>query len=101
MPKDDRILVIAAGHDPALCDELAEPFDSDKAQGFDLQPAANWDWKSRRSATGGIGVLRASKATRRSGPKAKEPAAQGTAYLLKLERGTTPGQWLVESITPQ
>jgi hypothetical protein len=100
MGKDERIAAIAAGMTPALRAKWGPPFDGDKAKGYDYNAAQlgleiakiGGGVESVTFAPQGDGVFKA-EVVQASGAKA--------AYLIKLTKGTTPGQWLVESITPQ
>jgi hypothetical protein len=101
MPKDERAVALAAGMTPALRARLAEPFGSDKEQGFDfnrgkliLEAGKVGDGAESFSATplSAPSEFRL-EVTKTGGAKA--------AYLLKLVRGPAPGQWLVENIVPQ
>jgi hypothetical protein len=101
MPKDERAMALAAGLTPALRARLADPFGSDKDQGFDYNRgklileaerlgggAESYSTSPQSAATDfRLDVMKAGGAK--------------TAYLLKLVKGPAPGQWLVESITPQ
>jgi hypothetical protein len=100
MPKDDRIPAIAAGLTPALRAKWAEPFGSDKDQGYDynrgklaLKAAEIGGGAESFTATqqGDTPVFKV-EITKAGGAKA--------AYLVKLVKGTAPGQWLVDDITP-
>lgn len=101
MPKDDRAAALAAGLTPALRAQWAEPFGSDKDQGYDynrgklLLEAAKVGagCESYGVAQQGADPVFRLEVTKAGGAKA--------AYTLKLTKGTTPGQWLVESVTPQ
>jgi hypothetical protein len=101
VPKDARALALAACLSPALRGKLAEPFDSDKKEGFDYNRA-----KLLLEAEK-IGGGAESYATIQQGNapdfrlEITKAGGAKTAYLLKLVRGTTPGQWLTESIAPQ
>lgn len=101
MPKDDRVAVIAAGLTPALRASWADPFGGDKDRGYDYSPA------KLNLKVAEIGDRAESVAVVASGGGAfrMEVARAGggkpTAYAMKLAKGGTPGQWLVESLTPQ
>jgi hypothetical protein len=98
--KDERIAVVAAGLTPALRKAWAEPFEGDKAKGYDYNPAK----LGQKMAEIGNGAESVSFAPQGNAAfKAEITKAGGakSAYLVKLAKGTTPGQWLVESITPQ
>lgn len=98
--KDERAAIIAAGLTPALRAKWGPPFDGDKAKGYDYSPAQlaieagkiGGGAESVSFTPQGDAAFRA-EVTRTGGAKA--------AYLVKLTKGGTPGQWLVESITPQ
>lgn len=96
---EQRTAAVAAGLAPALRASLAPPFDGDKAHGFDHSPA---QLGLKLAAIGG-GAEAVSVAPAGDGFKVEVTKAGGakSAYALKLVRGPTAGQWLVESITPQ
>ncbi|WP_439625842.1 hypothetical protein [Gemmata sp.] len=96
---EQRTATVAAGLTPALRASLAPPFDGDKAHGFDHSPA---QLGLKLSAIGG-GAEAVSVTPAGDGFKVEVTKAGGAkaAYLLKLAKGPTAGQWLVESITPQ
>jgi hypothetical protein len=99
-PKDERIAVIAAGLTPAFRTKWADPFDGDKAKGYDYSPA-KLAVKVGEIGNGAdaVSISPAGDATF----KAEVTKAGGAkaAYIVRLAKGTSPGQWLVESITPQ
>jgi hypothetical protein len=98
---NDRAHILAAGLTPALRKKWAEPFDSDKAQGLDYSPAG-LARKAAELSTGveGCSIAQPGASTDyrieliRAG-NAKTPAT------VKLVKGTTPGQWLVDDVAPQ
>jgi hypothetical protein len=100
MGKEERTAIIAAGLTPALRAKWGPPFDGDKAKGYDYNPAQlaieagkiGGGAESVSFVPQGEAAFRA-EVTRAGGAKA--------TYLVKLAKGGTPGQWLVESITPQ
>ena len=100
MPKDSRVLALAACLTPALRAKLAEPFGSDKDQGFDYNRG-----KLLLEAEK-MGGGAESYATIQQGeacfPARSDQTRRREDHLpsLKLVRGPTPGQWLVESIVP-
>ena len=101
MPKDARALALAAGLTPPLRAKLAEPFGSDKGQGFDFNRGKllleaekfGGNAESYTTTQQGKGPEFRLEVTKSGGAK--------SAYLLKMVKGTTPGQWLVDCITPQ
>ncbi len=99
MPQSERWAVIAAGLTPALRKAWADPFDGDKAKGYDYSPTklgvkvAEIGGNAESLSFTPQGDAFRVEVTKAGGAKA--------AYLVKLVKGTTPGQWLVESITPQ
>lgn len=100
LSKDDRVAIIAAGLTPALRAKWGPPFDGDKAKGYDYSPAQ----LGVEAAKIGGGVESVTFAPQGDAAFKVEVAKAGgakAAYLIKLTRGGTPGQWLVESITPQ
>ncbi len=99
MTTESRVAVVAAGMTPALRKSMASPFDGDKAKGYDYSPA------QLGLALGGIGGGAESvSVTSAGGDTFKIEITKGggakSAYTLKLVKGTSLGQWLVESITP-
>lgn len=101
MPKDDRALALAAGLTPALRAKLAEPFGSDREQGFDY----NRGKLLLEAGKIGGGAESYSVAQQGDAPEFRlevtKPGGAKSNYSLKLLKGTTPGQWLVDGITPQ
>jgi hypothetical protein len=100
MPKDDRAAVIAAGMTPALRTSWAEPFGGDKDKGYDYSPA-KLGLKIAEIGGGAesVSVSPAGEATFKV--EVTKAGGAKSAYTMKLAKGTTPGQWLVESLTPQ
>lgn len=98
MPSDQRIGVIAAGMTPALRKSLADPFDGDKAKGYDYSPAK----LSVKVAEIGSGAESVVVSAASDGAVKVEITKAGAkaVYSMKLVKGATPGQWLVDSITP-
>jgi len=100
MPADDRAPAIAAGLTPALRAKWAEPFGSDKDQGYDY----NRGKLALKAAEIGGGAESFTAAQQGDAPvfKVEVTKAGGAkaAYLVKLVKGTAPGQWLVDDITP-
>jgi hypothetical protein len=99
MPREERLTVIAAGLTPAFRQNWAEPFDGDKLKGYDHSPA------KLGVKVGGIGNLCQSVAMTPTGPatfqmEVTRTSGEKASYTLKLAKGPTPGQWLVESISP-
>ncbi len=99
MPPAERTMVIAAGLVPAFRTKLAPPFGSDKDQGFDfnrgaltLEIAKIGDKAESVFFTPQGEAAFKVEVTRAGGAKA--------AYSVKLAKGTAPGQWLVENVTP-
>jgi len=102
MPKDERRRAVAAGLTPAYRTRLAPiEFDSDKVSGFDHSPSqlelqvekfgkgAESYSVTQQGDTSDF-VLEVTKA---GGAK--------SAFVMKLAKGTAPGQWLVENVTPK
>jgi hypothetical protein len=101
MPKDERAMALAAGLTPAFRGKLAEPFGSDKDQGFDYNRGKlNVEADKIGSGAESYSTTRQASATDFRLEVTKSGGAKA-AYLVKLVKGATPGQWLVESITPQ
>jgi hypothetical protein len=101
MTKDERALALAAGLTPAFRTKLAEPFGSDRDQGFDYNRG-----KLILEAEKVGGGAESYSTTAQAIPtdlrlEVVKAGGAKSAYLLKLARGSAPGQWLVESITPQ
>lgn len=100
MPKDERSSALAAGLTTTLRAQWAEPFGSDKDHGFDynrgklLLEAAKIGSgaESYTTTQQGSDPVFLIDVTRTGGAK--------TTFMMKLTKGSTPGQWLVESITP-
>jgi hypothetical protein len=101
MPKDERAMALAAGLTPPLRARLAEPFGSDKDQGFDYNRGKlNLEAERLGGGAESYSITPQSAATDIRLDVTKTDGAKA-AYLLKLVKGPAPGQWLVESITPQ
>ncbi|MBA4192202.1 MAG: hypothetical protein C0467_29885 [Planctomycetaceae bacterium] len=99
MPHDQRIAAVAAGLTPALRKSWATPFDGDKAKGYDYSPG-QLGLKMGEIGTGAesVSVLPAGDSTFKV-EVTKSGGAKAT-YTLKLVKGASLGQWLVESISP-
>jgi hypothetical protein len=101
MTKDERALAIAAGLAPAFRTKLAEPFGSDKDTGFDYN-RGKLILEAEKLGGGAESYSTSPQATPNEFRlEVVKPGGAKSAYLLKLARGAAPGQWLVESITPQ
>lgn len=100
MPKDDRVAAVAAGLTPALRAAWAEPFGGDKDKGYDYSPAK---LGLKLAEIGGGAEAVAVAPAGDAAFKMEVTRAGGTkaGYTLKLAKGGTTGQWLVEGITPQ
>jgi len=99
MPKDQRIAVVAAALTPAYRKSLASPFDGDKDKGYDYSPAQlGLKLAEIGSGAESVSVSPAGDATF----KVEITKAGGgkMTHTVKLVKGTTLGQWLVESISP-
>ncbi len=98
MAQGERAALLAAGFTPALRQKLAEPFGSDKDKGFDYN-AGKLALEVAKIGGGAesITVVPAGDAFNVEVTKA---GGAKSMFTLKLVKGTTPGQWLVESITP-
>lgn len=99
MPPAERTMVIAAGLAPAFRTKLAPPFGSDTDQGFDFNRGA------LALEAGKIGDKAESVTLTPQGEaafKVEVTRAGGAkdSYTVKLAKGTAPGQWLVENVTP-
>jgi hypothetical protein len=96
--KEDRALLLGGLLTPKLKNAWAEPFDADKATGFDF----NKTKLALKLDEFGAGVTGFSRVA--AGDTYKIELAKGeakTSYTLKLIKGTTPGEWLVEEFTKQ
>jgi hypothetical protein len=101
MPNDERAVALAAGLTPPLRAKLADPFGSDRDQGFDYNRGKlilEAEKIGLRAESFSVTPLPAPTDFRLEVTRARGAKA---AYLLKLLKGPAPGQWLVESIAPQ
>lgn len=98
--KDERIAVIAAGMTPALRAKWGPPFDGDKAKGYDYNPA-QLGIEVARIGSGVESVTFAPQGDAAFKAEVTKPGGAKAAYLIKLTKGGTSGQWLIESVTPQ
>jgi hypothetical protein len=97
MPREERMLVLAATMTSALRTAWAPPFDQDKRQGNDFNPAE----LGRKAVTVGGGTSQFTMA--RSGKEEfkvelTKPAGK-KSYTVKLMKGGTPHEWLVSEVT--
>jgi hypothetical protein len=101
MPNDERAVALAAGLTPALRAKWADPFGSDRDQGFDYN-RGKLILEAEKVGLGAesFSVIPLSTPTDFRLEVARAGGAKG-AYLMKLVKGPAPGQWLVESIAPQ
>jgi hypothetical protein len=100
MPRDNRAQALAAGLTPALRKQWAPPLGSDPSQGFDYNRGALL-LKAGEFGNGAESFALIAQPT--AGEFRLEITKAGgakTAYNVKLAKGTAPGQWLVESVTP-
>lgn len=96
MPKDDRLAVIAAGLTPGLRARW-EPFGGDKDKGYDYSPAKlGLTVAEIATAAEAVTVSPAGEATFKM--EVGRAGGAKSDYALKLAKGATPGQWLVESL---
>jgi len=101
MPRSNLALVLAAGLSPQLRARLAEPFSSDRDQGFDynrgklLLEAEKIGGGAESYATMQEPTLTEFRL------EVTRPGGMKASFLLKLTPGGIPGRWLVESITSQ
>jgi hypothetical protein len=101
MTKDERTLTLAAGLTPAFRTKLAEPFGSDRDQGFDYN-RGKLILEAEKLGGGAESYSTSPQATPTEFRlEVVKPGGVKSAYLLKLAKGSAPGQWLVESISPQ
>jgi hypothetical protein len=101
MAKDMRAPALAAGMTPTLRAKLAEPFGSDKDTGFDYNRG-----KLILEAEKLGGGAESYSAIPQASPnefriEVMKTGGTKAAYLLRFVKGSSPGQWLVESIAPQ
>jgi hypothetical protein len=99
MGKDERIAVIAASLTPALRAQWAPPFEGDKAKGYDYSPA-QLGLEIGKIGSGVESVTFAPQGDAAFKADVTKAGGAKATYLIKLTRGTSPGQWLVESVTP-
>jgi hypothetical protein len=101
LPKEDRAVILAAGLTPGLKKKWAEPLDSDKAEGFDF----NRGLLAQKATTFSAGVesfaLSHQGSTTDFRVEATMSGGAKKTYLVKLAKGTGPGQWLVDDVIPQ
>lgn len=98
-PKEDRALLLGAIISPKLRKAWAEPFDQDKARGYDYSRAKLVELADKLG-----GGTTAYTRTPTGGDQFKVELTKGKdtkAYTLKLTKGTGPGEWLVDEFTPQ
>lgn len=100
MPQEQRTAVIAAGLTPALRKSLAPPFDGDKDKGYDYSPG---QLGLKLGEIGGKAEALVLSTAADGAIKVEITKAGGakSVYAVKLVKGTSLGQWLVESITSQ
>ncbi len=100
MPQEQRTAVIAAGFSPALRKSLAPPFDGDKDKGYDYSPG---QLGLKLGEIGGKAEALVLSTAADGSIKVEITKAGGakSAYAVKLVKGASLGQWLVETITPQ
>lgn len=97
MPKDERLLVLAAAMTPALRAAWAPPFEMDKPQGFDFNPgklgteAVKIGGKTTGYTASRVGDLPEFKVelTKTDGKK---------SLTVRLVKGATPLEWLVSEV---
>lgn len=99
MPRDERVAVVAAGLTPELRARWAPAFGSDKAQGYDYNRGA-LGLKVSEIGGGAEAVTLTPAGDDFRVEVARAGGAKAT-YLLKLAKGSVPGQWLVAELTPQ
>lgn len=101
LASNDRAILLGAGLTPALRKKWAEPFDSDKSQGLDYNAAG----LAKKAAEVSAGIEGFSIGQPNSPTDYRieimRTATVKTPALVKLAKGTTPGQWLVDDLTPQ
>jgi hypothetical protein len=99
MPRDEQAAVIAAGLTPALRAQRAKPRESDTKDGLDY----NSGELQLKAAEFGGGAESYSVTQQGAEPVFKVEVTKGggakSSFTMKLTRGTTPGQWLAESVT--
>lgn len=98
---NDRAVILAAGLTPEMRKKWAEPFESDKGQGFDYNPASLAQKASKYSAGAESCSITQIPNTPDFHIEVSRAGNQKSAYLVKLVKGPGPGQWLVNDVTPQ
>lgn len=101
MPRDDRALALAAALTPALRKTWAPPLGSDPDQGFDYNRGALLLKATEIGGGAESFTLSALPATGEFRIEFAKPGGAKTVWLFKLVKGAAPGQWLVDSVTPQ
>jgi hypothetical protein len=97
--KDDRALLLGAAISPKLRQAWAQPFDQDKARGYDFSQT-----KLAIEAEKLGGGVTAYALTPTGGDLFKAELTKGKdtkAYTLNLTKGTGPGEWLVDEFKQQ
>lgn len=101
MTKDERAVALAAGLTPTFRAKLADPFGSDRDQGFDYN-RGKLILEAEKIGGGAqsYSITQLSPATDFRLEVVKAGGAKA-AHVMKLVKGPAPGQWLIDSITPQ
>lgn len=97
--QDDRALLLGAACSPKLRQAWAEPFNQDKARGYDFNQK-----KLALEAEKRGGGVTAYTLTPTGGDLFKVEFTKGKdtkAYTLNLTKGTGPGEWLVDEFKQQ
>jgi hypothetical protein len=92
----ERVAVIAGGLTPALRAAWADPFAGDKEKGYDYSPK-KLEQKIEEIGKGAESLSFTAQGDAFKVEVAKTGGEKAT-YILKLTKGTTPGQWLVSGI---
>ena len=97
--RDDRVALLGGATSPKLKNAWAEPFEGDKTRGYDFN-ATKLGLKLDELGMGVTGFSRTSDGVDSFRVELMKGEAK-TAYTLKLVKGATPGEWLVDEFTKQ
>jgi hypothetical protein len=98
MPRDERMIILAAAMTPALRQAWAPPFDQDKAAGYDFNPGKLGTEAVK--VAGGTSTYTATRVGDQPEFKVEltKPTGKKT-YVVKLVKGAAPHEWLVSEVT--
>lgn len=96
-PRDDRVALLGGAISSKLKNAWAEPFEGDKSRGYDFN-ATKLGLKLDELGMGVTGFSRTSDGVDSFRVELMKGEAK-TAYTLKLVKGATPGEWLVDEFT--